>query len=96
MADNQEATSWPESRRLIISKLTSLETDLRDYGKKVDHVLDAMRTHHDEAVEKMSLQIAEMRTTIAMAEVKLKIWSVVIGLTASGAVTLIAQFIAGK
>jgi hypothetical protein len=92
MADSQEATSWPESRRLIISKLSGLETDLRDYGQKVELVLDAMRERHSEATEKMSSKMAEMSVAIALAEVKLKIWSAVIGSVASGAVALIAHF----
>jgi hypothetical protein len=93
MADGEEVTSWLESRRLIISKLSGLETDLRDYGLKVERVLDAMRERHNEATEKTSSQMAEMRVTVAMMEVKIKIWSAVIGLAAAGAVTLIAQFI---
>jgi hypothetical protein len=91
MTDGEELTSWLESRRLIISKLSSLEADLREYGQKVERALEMTRERHSEATEKIAEQMAEVRVNIAMMEVKIKIWSAVIGLTASGVMTFITQ-----
>ena len=91
--DDPAEGSWLESRRLIISKLSSLETDLRDYGQKVERVLDAMRERQSEAAEKNAQQIAEIRVILAMMEVKVKLWTAIIACAASGAVTVIAQII---
>jgi hypothetical protein len=96
MGDGEDITTWLESRRLIISKLSGLETDLRDYGLKVERVLDVMRQRHADATEKMSAQLAELRTTISMMEMKFKVWSTVIGLLASGAVTVITHFVTNR
>jgi phage host-nuclease inhibitor protein Gam len=92
MDDEREVSSWLESRRLIISKLSSMETDLRDYGQKVERVIEAMRERHSETSEKVAAQMAEMRVTIAMVEVKLKIWCALIGCVASAGISLLVDF----
>jgi hypothetical protein len=90
---DDEVASWLESRRLIISKLSSMETDLRDYGQKVDRVIDSIRDHHSETSEKVAAQIGEMRVVVAMVEVKLKIWCALIGCIASACITFIVDFV---
>ncbi len=90
---DDEVTSWLESRRLIISKLSSMEIDLREYGQKVERVMETMRDRHSESTEKFVAQMSEMRVTIAMVEVKLKIWCAMIGCMASAVVTLLVDFV---
>jgi phage host-nuclease inhibitor protein Gam len=88
---DEEVTSWLESSRRIISKLSGLETDLRDYGQRVERVIEVIRDRQGESTEKFAAQVAEMRVTIAMVEVKLKIWCAMIGCVASACVTILVE-----
>lgn len=73
MNENEELSSWLESRRLIISKLSSLETDIRECTTKIDRVFDVMRDRNAEVSEKVSAQLTELKIGMATVDVKIKI-----------------------
>lgn len=91
MNENEELSSWLESRRLIISKLSSLETDIRECTTKIDRVFDVMRDRNAEVSEKVSAQLTELKIGMATVDVKIKIWSAACGCVAGGIAAEVMQ-----
>jgi hypothetical protein len=102
MADSDEVSSWLESRRLIISQLSSMEGSIRDLSVKIDRFNDAAREKAIEVAKeaqaaiivlgKESQQgITELNLRVAMLELRAKLWGAGIGLVAGGIATVAVE-----
>ena len=93
MHDGDEFPSWLESRRLIISQLTTMESAIRDLGSKIDRFNDSARERAVEVAKEAQTGIAELNLRVAMLELRAKLWGGVIGLASGGMATVVVQLI---
>jgi hypothetical protein len=93
MQDADEFPSWLESRRLIISQLTTMEAAIRDLGAKIDKFNDSARERAIDVAKESQSGIAELNLRVAMLELRAKLWGGIIGLAAGGLGTIVVQLI---
>jgi len=93
MRDADEFSSWIESRRLIISQLTTMESAIRDLGAKIDKFNDSSRERALEVAKESQSGISDLNLRVAMLELRAKLWGGMIGLAAGGVGTVIVQLI---
>jgi hypothetical protein len=93
MPDADEFPSWIESRRLIISQLTTMESAIRDLGAKIDKFNDSAREKAIELAKDSQTGIAELNLRVAMLELRAKLWGGIIGLASGGVGTIVVQLI---
>jgi hypothetical protein len=93
MLDADEFPSWLESRRLIISQLTTMEAAIRDLGGKIDRFNDTAREKAIEVAKESQTGIAELNLRVAMLELRAKLWGGIIGLASGGVGTVVVQLI---
>jgi hypothetical protein len=93
MAENEEYSSWIESRRLIISQLAVMDSSIRDLSAKIDRYSEASRERSVEMSKEAQAGIADLNLRVAMLELRAKIWGGIIGLFSGGFATLIVQLV---
>jgi hypothetical protein len=93
MLDADEFPSWVESRRLIISQLTTMESAIRDLGGKIDKFNDSARERGIELAKESQSGIAELNLRVAMLELRAKLWGGIIGLASGGVGTVVVQLV---
>jgi hypothetical protein len=93
MQDADEFPSWFESRRLIISQLTTMESAIRDLGAKIDKFNDSARERAIDVAKESQAGIADLNLRVAMLELRAKLWGGIIGLAAGGVGTVVVQLI---
>lgn len=93
MQDADEYASWIESRRLIISQLSTMEAAIRDLASKIDKFNDSAREKAIEVAKEAQSGISMLNLRVAMLELRAKLWGGVIGLAAGGVGTVIVQLV---
>jgi hypothetical protein len=93
MQDAEEYSSWLESRRLIISQLTTMESAIRDLASKIDKFNDAARETAVAVAKESQSGLSELNLRVAMLELRAKLWGGLIGLAAGGIGTVVVQLV---
>ena len=93
MQDADEYASWLESRRLIISQLSTMEAAIRDLASKIDKFNDSAREKAIEVAKEAQSGISMLNLRVAMLELRAKLWGGIIGLAAGGVGTVIVQLV---
>jgi hypothetical protein len=93
MQDADEYASWLESRRLIISQLSTMESAIRDISSKIDRFNDTAREKAMEVSKEAQAGISELNLRVAMLELRAKLWGGIIGLMSGGVATVVVQLV---
>ena len=93
MADNDEYSSWLESRRLIISQLSAMDSSIRDLATKIDRFNDTAREKAIEVAKEAQTGISALNLRVAMLELRAKLWGGIIGLLGGGVAAVIVQLV---
>jgi hypothetical protein len=93
MTDNEEYSSWLESRRLIISQLAMMDGSIRDLSTRIDKFNEVARERAVDAAREAQTGIADLNLRVAMLELRAKLWGGVIGLLSGGVATAIVQLV---
>jgi hypothetical protein len=91
MQDNEEHSSWLESRRLIIAQLAAMESSIRDLSARIDRFNEASRERATEIAKEAQTSISDLNLRVAMLELRAKLWGGVIGLLGGAVATVIVQ-----
>jgi hypothetical protein len=91
MQESDEYSSWLESRRLIISQLTTMEVAIRDISSKIDRFNDAAREKAIEVAKEAQFGISGLNLRVAMLELRAKLWGAILGLIGGGLATVVVQ-----
>src|ERR1700761_3410665 len=91
MLDADGHASWLESRRLIISQLSTMEAAIRDLSGKIDKFNDAARDKAIEVAREAQSGISDLNLRVAMLELRAKLWGGIIGLAGGGVATVVVQ-----
>jgi len=93
MPETDEAGSWLESRRLIISQLSSMDGSIKELSTKIDRFNEAAREKAIDVAKEAQTGITELNLRVAMLEMKAKMWGAAIGLVAGGVGTIAIDII---
>ena len=93
MPQNDEYTSWIESRRLIIAQLAAMDESIRDLSSKIDKYNESAREKVLDVAKEVQQSITDLNLRVAMLELRAKIWGGMIGLLAGGIATVIVQLV---
>ena len=93
MPDTDEQASWLESRRLIISQLSTMDASLRELSGKIEKFNDTAREKAVDVAREAQQGITELNLRVAMLEMKAKMWGAAIGLVAGGIGTVAIDII---
>ena len=93
MPDTDEPASWLESRRLIISQLSTMDASLRELSGKIEKFNDTAREKAVGVAREAQQGITELNLRVAMLEMKTKMWGAAIGLVAGGIGTIAIDII---
>ncbi len=93
MQEHDEFSSWLESRRLIISQLSMMDTSIRDLGGRIDKFNDSAREKAIEVAKEAQAGISDLNLRVAMLELRAKLWGGVIGLAGGGVATVIVHLV---
>ena len=94
MQDTEEYISWLESRRLIISQLTSMDISIRELGDRIDSYTEVSRERTLEAANQAEAGITALRIRVATRDLMGLLSSGGIGLVAGGVAAAIVQLLA--
>jgi hypothetical protein len=90
---NEELSSWLESRRLIISQLTAMDTSIRELSSRIDRFNESSRERTLELSTEAQASMAELRLRVAMLELRAKLWGGTLGIIGGGLATGIMQLV---
>jgi hypothetical protein len=93
MPDNEEYSSWLESRRLIVSQLAAMDASIRDLTARIDKFNENSRERATETAKEAQAGIADLNLRVAMLELRAKLWGGIIGLVSGGVATLAVQLV---
>ncbi len=93
MQDSEEYLSWLESRRLIISQLTVMDTSIRELGFRIDKYNEVSRDRTTDMSKEAQSSIANLNIRVAMLELRAKLWGATLGLVSGAVATGIVQLI---
>jgi hypothetical protein len=91
MQTAEEYSSWLESRRLIISQLSTMEAAIRDLSTRIDRYSETSRDRATEMSKEAQAGISELNLRVAMLELRAKLWGGLVGLAAGGVGTAVVQ-----
>ena len=86
MQDTEEYISWLESRRLIISQLTSMDISIRELGDRIDSYTEVSRERTLEVASQAEAGITALKIRVATRDL--------MGLLSSGGIGLVAGSVA--
>ena len=93
---DDEAASWIESRRLIVTQLRSMDEAIRGLADKIEKQNEIARERLIGVATDTNKEIGELRVRISMLEISAKIWGGMIGLVGGTLATLIINILPGK
>jgi hypothetical protein len=93
MQDTEEYKSWLESRRLIISELTTMEVSIRELGVRIDRYNEVSREKTLEIANRAEAGITDLRIRVDARELLAQLWSGAIGLVAGGVAAAVIQLL---
>jgi hypothetical protein len=95
MHDSDDHASWLESRRLIISQLTSMDASIRELSLRIDRYSEMSRERTAELAKAAQAETADLRLRVAMLELRAKLWGATLGLLGGASATGAVQLLLG-
>jgi hypothetical protein len=93
MHDSDDHASWLESRRLIISQLTSMDASIRELSIRIDRYSETSRERTAELAKAAQTETADLKLRVAMLEMRAKLWGATLGLVGGGIATGAVQLV---
>lgn len=93
--NHDNASSWNESRRLIVSQIRNTDSSIKELTSKIDLLNEKNRDRIGVLEALVAVQLSDMRVRIAMLEVRAKIWGGMIG-AVGGIIASIAALLLEK
>lgn len=91
--NDQEFSSWLESRRLIIAQLNTMASSIKDLGDKVDRFNEGARERSDDMSKEAREAVNQLNVRLSVLDMQVKTWAAVIGLICGAGGTIAMQFI---